>query len=184
MSVTIDNNSTMYIADYGNNRIISYYLINKQSQIYLDYATHKDSDRQTYVITPITIKYDLTTDTIVIAQELGFNVIRWNKTSLSWSLIAGSASSELNGTSRTLFNNLCYVTVGQYGYVYVADCYNQRIQFYKTDLSKGKTIAGVISARGTNSYTFNQPTSVTFDLENNLYVSDSMNYRIQKFETV
>ncbi|CAF1104887.1 unnamed protein product [Rotaria magnacalcarata] len=186
MSVTMDSNSIMYVADYGNNRIVSFNINDKLPKFSLELASNQNNERETYVITPITIKYDTTMNSIIIAQETGYNVIRWDTSSTpaKWTLIAGSASSELSGTSRTLFNKVCYANVDPYGNTYVADCYNQRIQYYQGDLTKGRTIAGVILAKGTNPYLFNQPTSVTLDKDNNLYVSDSNNYRIQKFLTV
>ncbi|CAF3160283.1 unnamed protein product [Rotaria socialis] len=186
MSVTMDSNSIMYVADYGNNRIVSFNISDKTPKFSLKLANNQNNERETYVTTPITIKYDITMDSIIIAQETGYNVVRWytSSTPATWTLIAGSASSELSGTSRTLFNKVCYANVDRYGNTYVADCYNQRIQYYQGDLTKGRTIAGVILAQGTNPYLFNQPTSVTLDNDNNLYVSDSNNYRIQKFVTV
>jgi sugar lactone lactonase YvrE len=184
MSLTFDGQSNLYIADYGNNRIISFNLLTNQSQITIPYNTN--SNRNSYVFTPISIKYDLTNNSLVIAQELGFNVVRWmlNSDTTTWTLIAGSASSELNGTSRTLFNKICSIDIDNDGgnQTYVNDCYNQRIQFYNGDMTKGRTIAGVIGAIGNNSYTFNHPTAITLDSAKNLYVADSNNFRIQKFK--
>ncbi|CAF3804612.1 unnamed protein product [Rotaria sp. Silwood1] len=183
MSVTMDDNSCIYIADYGNNRIISFNISNNQANKYLEKTNNLE--RHQYVETPISIKFDSVTKTIVIAQEKGYNVIRWNINSEYWTLIAGSASSDLTGISRTLFNKLCYVYVDKYAHIYVADCINQRIQFFTysaTELVKGRTIAGVISAVGNNSYIFNHPTAITLDQYGNLFVADSLNYRIQKFK--
>ncbi|CAF4152496.1 unnamed protein product [Rotaria sordida] len=183
MSVTMDNDVTIYIADYGNDRIVSFNINNSQAYTYL--TKQDNQERNQYVITPISIVYDSYTHTIVIAQELGYNVIRWNTSSTYWTLIAGSASSELSGTSRTLFNKLRHIYVDRFGHLYVTDCFNQRIQFFKyspNELVKGKTIAGVILAIGNNPYIFNNPTAITLDRHKNLYVADSLNYRVQSFE--
>ncbi|CAF0893762.1 unnamed protein product [Rotaria sordida] len=183
MSVTTDNDVTIYIADYGNDRIVSFNINNSQAYTYL--TKQDNQERNQYVITPISIAYDSKTQTIVIAQELGYNVIRWNTSSTYWTLIAGSASSELSGTSRTLFNKLRHIYVDRFGHLYVTDCFNQRIQFFKyspNELVKGRTIAGVILAIGNNPYIFNNPTAMTLDRSENLYVADSLNYRVQSFE--
>jgi hypothetical protein len=184
MALTMDNNSIIYVADYGNNRIVSCSLTNTVITVIIRY--NPSGDRSTYVVTPISIQYDPNTYSLVIAQQMGYNVIRWslNSTTTSWTLIAGSASSELSGTSRTLFNQVCYTVIDQFGHTYVVDCYNQRIQYYLGDLIQGRTIAGVIQASGNNVYLFNYPTALTYDSSYNLYVADSYNYRIQKFITV
>ena len=179
MSLTIQAKVNLFIADYGNNRIVLFNLTTGLSTLYLNQI---NSDRSTYVLTPISIKAD--SNSLVIAQATGFNVIRWVKDSPKWSLIAGSASSDLNGTSRTLFNQLCSSTIDAFGNTYVNDCYNQRIQFYAGDMTKGRTIAGVIQARGNNIYTFNFPTAIALDTNLNLYVADSNNFRIQKFNSL
>ena len=181
MSITMDNNQTLYIADYGNNRIVSFNLQNNQVNSYLNGSIDSNIDRHEYVLTPISIKYSFKSDSFVIGQEKGFNVIRWKKGEKRWTLIAGSASSQLNGTSRTLFNEVCSINVDEYDNTYVNDCQNNRIQFYRGDLTKGKTIAGVIQAPGNNSYLFNGSTSIALDSNKNLYVADSNNTRIQKF---
>jgi len=179
MSLTMDDSSLLYIADYGNNRIVRCNLTTNQSKIYIEY--NQNGNRNTYVLTPISIKYDSQSNSLVIAQQFGYNVVRWKLDSNSWTLIAGSASSQLSGRSRTLFNQLCNLNIDQFNSTYVVDCFNQRIQYYRGDLTQGKTIAGVIQASGNSSYLFNNATSITFDDNYNLYVADSYNYRIQKF---
>lgn len=176
----MDNNSNIYIADYGNNRIVCYNIENNQFKIIIPYNQYYQ--RNKYVYTPISIKYDNEQDSLVIAQEQGYNVIRWKLNQTSWTLIAGSASSELNGTSRTLFMKLCSIDIiSDAKTTLVADCYNQRIQFYQGDLQKGRTVAGVIDAQGNNSYTLNYPTAITYDGSKNIYIADANNFRIQRF---
>jgi hypothetical protein len=180
MSLTIQGTTDLYIADYGNDRIV---LVNIPTLTFVNaYLNQVNTDRSTYVLKPISIKSD--SDSIVIAQQTGFNVIRWTNRSSNWELIAGSASSDLNGTSRTLFYRLCSCAIDMNGNTFVNDCNNQRVQFYLGDMSKGRTIAGVIQAKGNNSYIFNQPTAIALDSGLNLYVADSNNYRIQMFNSL
>lgn len=179
MSITMDDNSILYIADYGNNRILGIHLTDESNRFVV--IPSSANQRNEYIYTPISIKYSFNDQTLVVAQEKGFNVVRWNFINKSWTLIAGSASSELSGTSRTLFNQLCSINIDKKNNTYVNDCNNYRIQFYKGDLTKGKTIAGVIQAPGNNSYLFNQSNSIALDSKFNLFVADSNNYRIQKF---
>jgi hypothetical protein len=181
MSVTMDTKkNNIYIADYGNDRIIQFNLDNQNTQIFLQF--NPNNDRNTCVKTPISVRFDIQSTTLVIAQEQGFNVIRWDLNSTYWTLIAGSASSELQGTSRTLFQTLCGANIDSLGNTYVADCNNQRIQFYQGDLTKGRTIGGVIGASGNNTYLLYYPTATILDGNSNLYVADSNNFRIQMFK--
>ena len=180
MSITMDEiNSILYIADYGNNRILSIDSTDTNKRTIV--IPSSSNQRNQFISTPISIKYSSQTRSLVIAQEKGFNVVRWILGDQSWTLIAGSASSELSGTSRTLFNQLCSINIDKKENSYVNDCRNSRIQFYKGDLTKGKTIAGVIQAPGNNSYLFNYSTSIALDSKFNLFVADSNNFRIQKF---
>ncbi|CAF1130768.1 unnamed protein product [Adineta steineri] len=179
MSLTMGGDC-LYIADYGNNRIIQYNLTTSTANIYIGYDTTQL--RNTYVYTPISIRYHSPTTSLVIGQQLGYNVVRWTLGGKNWNLIAGSVSSDLNGTSRTLFNRICSVAVDTQMDTYIADCDNQRIQFFQGDGTKGRTIAGVIQAIGNNSYIFNQPNAIVLNTNLDFYVADSINYRIQMFQ--
>lgn len=181
MSITMDGNQTLYIADFKNNRILSIHTTNPNEKKIILALPDENRDRHEYVITPISIKYSSKSSSLVIGQQTGYNAIRWIIGESRWKLVAGSASSELSGTSRTLFNNVCSINIDEFDNTYVNDCENARIQFYRGDLTKGKTIAGVLQAPGNNSYLFNHSTSIALDKAKNLYVADSKNYRIQKF---
>ncbi|CAF4671688.1 unnamed protein product, partial [Didymodactylos carnosus] len=65
--------------------------------------------------------------------------------------------------------------------IYVADFNNQRVQQWQSGQTNGSTIAGVTSQSGNGFNQFNSPTSVFVDLNDNLYVADRDNYRIQRW---
>ncbi|CAF1214765.1 unnamed protein product [Adineta steineri] len=116
MSLAMGGNY-LYIADYGNNRIIRYDTTTKTPDVYIAYDT--TPLRNTYVHAPISIRYHAPITSLVIAQQLGYNVVRWTLGGKNWNLICGSVSSELNGTSRTLFNRICSVDVDSQTNTYV-----------------------------------------------------------------
>lgn len=183
MSIAMDNQSNiLYIADYANNLIKTCSLSTNELSLFK--SSGFSGDRNTYVLTPISIRFDSLSQSLVIGQETGFNVVRWPLASSSWTLVAGSASSQLNGTSRTLFNRICSIDISGVNLTFVVDCENERIQYFQGDLSKGRTIAGVIQAKGNNSYIFDNPTSIAFDRANSLFVADANNQRIQSFQTI
>lgn len=183
MSVTMDEeNDLLYIADYGHNRIVRYNVETRENIILINSNTN--GPRNTYLINPNSIRYDRQSSSLLIAQETSFNVVRWSIGASAWNLTAGSRNSDLSGTSRTLFNELCSINLDQSGNIYVVDCNNQRIQFFSGDLTKGRSILGVTQASGNNSCLFSRPTAIAFDSMTNIFVADSLNYRIQFFPMI
>ena len=63
------------------------------------------------------------------------------------------------------------------GHIYIADCYNHRIQVLNPDLTFFHTFGILGSAEGQ----FNKPRGVTIDQHGLVYVTDTGNDRIQKF---
>jgi len=70
--------------------------------------------------------------------------------------------------------------VNQFGDVYVTDRKNHRIMYWSLGSNEGRLIAGG-TGRGKQSNQLNFPRALAFDDENNLYVSDCNNQRIQRF---
>ncbi|CAF1128442.1 unnamed protein product [Adineta ricciae] len=60
--------------------------------------------------------------------------------------------------------------------LYVADCDNQRIQFFLSGEKNGKTVAGRTSLDIT--ITLHDPVSIVLDADKYLFISDSLNHRI------
>lgn len=81
--------------------------------------------------------------------------------------IKGSASNMLNGP-RGIF-----VTVKLD--LYIADCSNHRIQFYRFGQSDGITVVG---SAGESTFTLAYPTAVFLDADDYLFVVDNGNHRI------
>jgi len=65
--------------------------------------------------------------------------------------------------------------------IYVVDRDNRRVQFFSTGQRDGTTIAGINGITVANASSFSFPISVVLDTQLNLYVSDTVNHRIQKF---
>lgn len=64
--------------------------------------------------------------------------------------------------------------------LYIADTFNHRIQKYLRDASFGETVAGQASGiSGNGANYFYEPGNVILDLNNNMYVTDSGNARVQ-----
>jgi len=73
------------------------------------------------------------------------------------------------------------VIVDQLGQIYVADYYNHRVMRWSRGAKEGMIVAGE-NRREEQSNQFKYPRYLSFDRQENLYVIDCWNNRIEKFE--
>jgi len=69
--------------------------------------------------------------------------------------------------------------VNEVGDIYVADCYNHRIMCWVLGSKEGSVVVGNNEGEGLNQLKY--PQGLSFDVENNLYVADLENNRVQRF---
>ena len=102
-------------------------------------------------------------------------VLRWNS---AGSTIAGITSSP--GSNTNQFNLPIDVALGLSNSLYITDYYNHRLQKWIIGASSGTTIAGQANASlGSTSAYLNHPTGIYVDSNDNIYVADSFNARVQ-----
>ena len=83
-----------------------------------------------------------------------------------------------SGSGRRQFNNPDGITISPItGQVYIADCYNHRIQVLNPDL----TFSHSFGKGGSTNGQFQYPHDIAIDSQGLVYVADSGNHRIQKF---
>ena len=129
-------------------------------------------------------QYDLYLDTksnsILIPNCGANNVVRSVPGALNWTLVAGY----LNGSSSVTATGFACprgVILDPMGNMYVADRDNNRIQFFPVGERVGITVAGTTGLSGSNGSLLNWPIVVMLDSQLNLYTTDSLNHRVQKF---
>jgi sugar lactone lactonase YvrE len=88
-------------------------------------------------------------------------------------IVAGTGSS--NSTSTTL-NSPRGIFVDTNFDLYVADCFNNRIQLFQSGQLSATTVAG--SGSSTITIVLNLPTGIVLDADKNLFIVDSGNNRI------
>lgn len=103
-------------------------------------------------------------------------VLRWQPVGIT---IVGTGV--LGATSDRLSSPLS-ILIDSSNTLYVADYSNSRIQKFTDGTTLGKTIAGQPGGlSGSSTIDLNHPSSMLLDPDSNLYVSDTLNHRVQFF---
>lgn len=92
--------------------------------------------------------------------------------SVTWSHAVGTGCP---GPVNTMLNNPHGIFPDDRSGLYVADTYNNRIQYFSSGNLNGKTVAGF----GSSTYfILNRPTGILLDADDNLFIADTHNHRI------
>jgi len=172
------NTGMLYIADHTNDRITSYQFTTGSSSIVA--GGNGPGLTTTQLWYPHAIFFDAISNSLLIANANGNNIVRWTLSANEWTLVVGHMDGSSGNTSTTL-NYPSDVMLDPMGNIYVSDRYSHRIQWFMNGESNGRTIAGVVENKGNNSTLLNGPSSIALDGQLNLYVVDLNNHRIQKF---
>ena len=124
--------------------------------------------------------FDSSSSSFLIANYGAHTIVRWVLGATSWTLIAGVPGSP--GSTSEMLNSPLSVTLDYMQNMYVADSNNHRIQLFLAGQSNASTIAGVTGSAGNASNKFNLPYWAILDDQLNLFVSDTYNHRVQRFQ--
>ena len=171
----------LYIADTGNHRIMAYPSSGATSGIVVAGITGSGGSNTNQLNAPTGLYLDVSSNTLYIANCNSHNIVRWVVNATTWTLIAGSANGQ-SGYSSILFYSPIDLTFDYMGNLYVADSNNHRIQFFLSGQFNGSTIAGITGVSASAANTLDGPQSMALDSNLNLYVADSGNSRVQKFQ--
>jgi len=174
------NSKTLYISEGGTNNRIMVYEFNASSGTIL-VGGQGVGTNSTQLNTPMGLYFDSLSNSLIIANCYANNIVRSRLNTSNWELVVGNINGSYGYTSSELWYPQD-VTLDPMGNIYVADTGNQRIQFFSVGQSNGITVAGITGTTGNTSTLLKSPYGVTLDNQLNLYVSDSANHRIQKFQ--
>lgn len=135
---------------------------------------------RTQLNSPRGLYFESSTNSLVIANHNANNIVRWVIGDSNWTLVAGDISGT-GGSGPTRFANPSDVVSDPMGNIYVADRFNHRVQFCLAGQINCTTIGGISTQFGNSSMQLNQPSSLALDSQLNLYVSDTVNDRIQQY---
>jgi sugar lactone lactonase YvrE len=105
--------------------------------------------------------------------------MKWYSGATSGIMVAGDGTS---GTNSTQLYGPSQIIVDTNDYMYISEFYNSRITRWPPNSTYGECIAACAGKPGNTSTQLNWPESLAFDSDGSLYVSDSYNNRIQKFQ--
>ncbi|CAF4931500.1 unnamed protein product, partial [Rotaria magnacalcarata] len=172
--LTMDENGSLYVVDYGNDEVRRYKKGESQGTVVA--GGNGDGNRFDQLYGPQYVFVDR--DHSVYVSEWGnHRVMKWMKGTKEGIIVAGG-QGEGNGLTQLSYPQ--GVVVDQLGTVYGADCVNDRIMRWPKGATQGSVIVGG-NGRGGQSNQLNGPEGLSFDRYGNLYVVDLGNHRVQKF---
>ena len=169
----------VYIVDRYKYRIMSFKSIWSNGTLVLG-GVNGTGPNKTELSLPQDLHFDYVSNSLIISNTDSHNIIRYVLGADSYTRVAGNPNGS-PGSTPTSFIFPVGVTVDPMGHIYVADRFNNRIQFFDHDGSNGITIAGFSGLGNNNATALRTPRSVKLYSQLNLYVADTSNHRIQKF---
>ncbi|CAF1144749.1 unnamed protein product [Adineta steineri] len=161
--IFIDNNKSIYIADFYNHRIVKWKLNSIKGEII---AGGNQNNQLNY---PTNIIFDQKNNSFIISEWQNKRVIRYfgqNQTS-----------------QQIIISNIdCWgLTIDKNGFIYTSDCENDEVRRWKQGDKKGELVAGG-NSRGYHLNQLNDPTYIFIDKDHSLYISDKENNRVMKWK--
>ena len=178
-SVFVDVTGSVYVSDAGNHRIIKLPSIGKNANTIAGTGIAGSLNNQ--LNNPQGIFVDRNFK-LYIADAGNQRVIVFNKDQEFGAVFAGGRGT---GIDQRQLNAPAGVFVDGIGNIYIADRGNSRIQRWASYDTIGTTIVGNLAGSiGNNITQINQPSAVTIDDKGGLFVADTRNHRILKFEVL
>ncbi|CAF0863646.1 unnamed protein product [Adineta steineri] len=164
--IFIDNDKSIYIADYGNHRIVKWELNSNQGQIIVGENGRGNKNNQLNY--PADIIFDKENNSFIISDRGNSRVVRY---------------FDNNQTNQQiLISNInCWgLTIDKNGFIYVSDYANNEVRRWKQGDEEGELVAGG-NGKGNHLNQLNYPTFIFIDEDYSLYISDRDNHRVVKW---
>ena len=162
----INDDQTIYIADYGNHRIVEWKKNSDNLQIVA--GGNGNGNRNDQLNGPTNVIIDQQSDSFMICDHGNRRVVRWPRR---------------NGRSgEILISNIyCFdLMMDKDGYFYVSDAEKHEVRRWKIGEQNGTIVAGG-NGYGDRLGQLNCPTHIFIDEDHSVYVSDRDNHRVMKW---
>ncbi|CAM4920566.1 unnamed protein product [Rotaria socialis] len=172
--LTIDENGSLYVVNYGQHEVRRYRMGKSQGTVVA--GGDGNGNRLNQLTYPHYVFVD-PDHSVYVSDNENHRVMKWMDGAKQGIVVAG-------GQGRwSSFTQLSYpygVVVDQLGTVYVADQGNARIMRWLKGATQGSVIVGG-NGGGVQSNQLNRSSGLLFDRHGNFYVVEQGNHRVQKF---
>lgn len=176
--ITMDDEDYLYVSDTEHHEVRRYRVGDRHGTVVAGGRGRGSRLSQLNHPTYIFIGSD---ESVYVSDSWNDRVVKWAKDASEGVIVAGGKGK---GQDRTQLDYPTGLIVDQLGTVYVADHRNNRVMRWYKDASQGESIAGGKYLAGNSASQLNGPEGLTFDTYGNLYVVDSNNHRIQRFNII
>ncbi|CAF1360285.1 unnamed protein product, partial [Rotaria sordida] len=163
----VDDDQTIVIADWGNDRIIQWKMDDKNGQVVA--GGNRQGNRLDQLNLPTDVLIDKETDSLIICDRENRRVVRWSRRS-------GTIQGEI------LINNIACrgLAMDDQRYLYISDTDKHEVRRYQIGDKNGTIVA---SGNGGDAglKQLNWPTYIFVDQQQTVYVSDNNNHRVMKW---
>ncbi|UJR31953.1 hypothetical protein I4U23_019426 [Adineta vaga] len=173
--IPTSSSSILYMADSQNRRILSWNLELNSATVIVG-ETNASESNSTLFNNPSGLAFDQQTNSLYIADMSNNRIQKYTINSRStcttvagWGQLNNPSAVQLDSSDA---NNM-----------FIADTLNHRILVWLNGSRQGRTIAGNGTA-GNSDIQLNSPSQMRFDADYNLYVADTNNCRIQRFDLI
>ena len=176
LGLSMDTLGSLYISDRENHRVIK---IEEGSTIGSTVAgTGIPGGDITQLYQPSGLHVDSGFN-IYVVDRINDRVMLWRKNATYGIRVAGNTTTASDLSTLSWPNG---ITVDSMGNVFVSEYWNHRVTKWTTNATYGILVAGAIGAGNTDQHLHN-PVGIYLDeMNSHLYVADSYNHRIQRFD--
>jgi sugar lactone lactonase YvrE len=164
--VYVDDDQTIYVADYGNHRIVTWKSGATTGQVVA--GGNGQGNRNDQLHSPLGVIVDKQNDCLFISDYGNKRVVQWPRQ---------------NGTSgQTIISSVacCGLAMDNDGYLYVSDVNKHEVRRYQIGETNGTVVAGG-NVAGNRLDQLNTPYFMCIDQDHSVYVSDIANHRVTKW---
>ncbi|CAF1057136.1 unnamed protein product [Adineta steineri] len=162
IGIFIDDEKTIYIADYVNHRIVEWKFNSESGHVIVG-----ENDQ---LRSPVDVVFDKQNNSLIICDRENQRVIRWFH------------QNQIKQQQILISDIDCYcLAIDRNGFIYVSDVSNNEVRLWKEGDDSGRTVAGG-NGNGYDLNQLNTPTFIFVDEDFSLYISDSQNHRVMKWK--
>ncbi|CAF1517408.1 unnamed protein product [Adineta steineri] len=165
--IFIDNDKSIYIADYGNHRIVKWKLNANTGQIIP--GGNGQGNQNNRLNDPTDIILDKKNNSLIISDCRNKRVIRYfDQNQTNQQIIISNINCE-------------GLTIDKNGFIYASDREKNEVRRWKQGDKKSVLVAGG-NGKGNNLNQLHNPRYIFIDKDYSLYISDGENHRVMKWK--